>query len=123
MRSVSGAAGLVLAVWVGLAAGQPDKEDDLKDVPSQDLKAGGDADQRYCLVGPKKGAEAPKRGYGVVVVLPGGGGGADFHPFVKRIYQQAVPAGLLVAQPVAVKWTDDQEVVWPTETNRVAKMK
>jgi predicted esterase len=57
------------------------------------------------------------------VVLPGGPGSADFHPFVKRIYKNALPDGYLVAQPVAVKWTEQQQIVWPTDKNRADEMK
>jgi predicted esterase len=98
-------------------------QDDVADVVSQDLRAGKDEQKRYFLVEPPKGAEAPKKGYGLVVVLPGGDGSADFHPFVKRIYKNAVPQGYVLAQPVAVKWTDGQKIVWPTDKNRVEGMK
>ncbi len=97
--------------------------DDVADVPSRDLRAGKDEQKRFFLIGPRKDARVPKQGYGLVVILPGGSGSAEFHPFVKRIFKYAVPDGYLVAQPVAVKWTDEQEIVWPTEKNPVEKMK
>src|SRR5262245_47675447 len=87
-------------------------QDDVADVPSQDLRAGKDDNKRYFLIGPAKDAKAPKDGYGLVLILPGGPGTADFHPFVKRIYKNALPEGYVAAQPVAVKWADKQEVVW-----------
>ena len=59
----------------------------------------------------------------LVVILPGGDGSADFAPFVKRIYQHALGDDYLAAQPVAVKWTEEQSVVWPTDKDRVEKMK
>jgi predicted esterase len=99
------------------------QEDDVADVPSQDLRAGKDDNKRYFLIGPRKDARIARQGYGLVVILPGGSGSADFHPFVKRIFKYAVPEGYLVAQPVAVKWTDEQVVVWPTEKNPAEKMK
>jgi predicted esterase len=98
-------------------------QDDVADILSQDLRAGSDDNKRYFLVGPSKGASAPKQGYGLLVVLPGGDGSADFHPFIKRIYKNAAPEGYLVAQPVAVKWTQKQEIVWPTAKSRVDGMK
>jgi len=55
------------------------------------------------------------------VVLPGGDGGADFHPFVKRIHKHALTEDWLVAQLVAVKWTPEQQIVWPTRDNPVAE--
>ena len=98
------------------------RPDDVADVPSQDRRAGGDANKRFFLIGPRKGAREPRQGFGLVVVLPGGPGGADFHRFVKLIYKQAVPDGYLVAQPVAVRWTDKQFIVWPTKEVPAAKM-
>jgi hypothetical protein len=34
-----------------------------------------------------------------------------------------VPAGYLVAQPVAIQWQDDQEIVWPTAKVKADGMK
>jgi predicted esterase len=98
-------------------------QDDVADVPSEDLKAGKDEHKRFFLIGPAKGAKAPKDGYGLIVVMPGGPGTADFLPFVKRIYKNATPEGYLIAQPVAVKWKDGQEVVWPTAKVKADGMK
>ena len=98
-------------------------QEDVADITSQDLRADKDENKRYFLVGPHKGVTAPKKGYGLLVVLPGGDGSADFHPFVKRIYKIAVPEGYVLAQPVAVKWTEKQQIVWPTDKNRVEGMK
>jgi predicted esterase len=106
-----------------LTSGRLAAQDDVADVVSQDLKAGKDEHKRYFLVEPPKGAKEPKQGYGLLVVLPGGNGSADFHPFVKRIYKNAVPEGYVLAQPVAVKWTEKQEIVWPTDKNRAEGMK
>ncbi len=99
-------------------------QDDVADVPSQDLSAGKDKQKRFFLIGPATGAKAaPKGGFGLVIILPGGPGTADFLPFVKRIYKNAVPPGYVAAMPVAVKWSSDQEIVWPTSTNKVEGMK
>jgi predicted esterase len=95
---------------------------DVVDIPAQELQAAGDADKRFFLIGPKN-PKPPAKGYGLLVILPGGDGSADFHPFVKRIYKYAVSDQYLVAQPIAVQWTDDQEIVWPTKTNPMDKMK
>jgi predicted esterase len=89
-------------------------DDDVKDVPSQDLKIGKDENKRYFLIGPAKDAKPPAKGFGLVVIMPGGPGTADFHPFVKRIYKNAIPDGYVAAQPVAVKWNAKQGIVWPT---------
>ena len=112
------------SIWALLLTGHwLTAQDDVADVVSRDLRAGKDSHKRYFLIEPPKGAKAPKEGYGLLVVLPGGDGSADFHPFVKRIYKNAVPEGYVLAQPVAVKWTEGQEIVWPTAKNRVEGMK
>jgi predicted esterase len=106
-----------------LAEGRLAAQDDVADIVSQDLRAGKDEHKRYFLIEPPKGTQAPKQGYGLIVVLPGGDGSADFHPFIKRIYKNAVPEGYVLAQPVAVKWSEKQGIVWPTDKNRVEGMK
>jgi predicted esterase len=98
-------------------------QEDVADIVSQDLRAGKDERKRYLLIEPSKNVKAPEKGYGLLVVLPGGDGSADFHPFVKRIYKYAIPEGYFLAQPVAVKWTEKERIVWPTDKNRVEGMK
>lgn len=95
-------------------------DEDVADVPSKEMTVGGNDKQRYFLLGPLANEPAPAAGFGLVVVLPGGDGGAEFLPFVKRLYKFAMPKGYLVAEPVAVKWTPQQAIVWPTAKNRVA---
>ncbi len=101
------------------AAGQ----DDVADVPSQKLQAGKDTHKTYFLIGPRNEEGPPEGGYRLLVVLPGGDGSETFHPFVKRIYRNGLPGGYLVAQLVAVKWTPQQQIVWPHKKNRVTRMK
>jgi len=96
--------------------------EDVADVPSQDLRVGGDEAKRYFLIGPGKEAKAPAEGFRLLVVLPGGDGSADFHPFVKRIFQNALPEGYLVAQLVSPPWKTEN-FIWPTKLNRVPKQK
>lgn len=91
------------------------------DLPSQDLKAG--EQQRYFLIGPRKDSTAPKAGHALLVVLPGGDGGESFLPFVKGIYKNTLDAGWIVAQPVSVKWSPNQQVIWPTQKVKAAGMK
>jgi predicted esterase len=93
------------------------------DVPSEKLKAGGDDQKEYFLIGASKDRKAPKEGFGLVVIMPGGDGSSEFHPFVKRLYEKSLPDGYLAVQPIAVKWTDDQEIVWPSGKLKVDKMK
>jgi serine/threonine protein kinase/predicted esterase len=99
------------------AAEDPAK--DVADIPVKDLRAGGNKNMRYFLIGPRKDVEAPKSGFKVLVVMPGGDGGADFNPFIRRIYQNALNDEYLIVEPVAFKWRPNQEIVWPTRTNKV----
>jgi predicted esterase len=80
-----------------------------------------EAQGEYLLVEPT--VESPEKGYGLVVILPGGDGSADFHPFVKRIHEVALEGAYVVAQPIANKWKSNQQIVWPTRTHRTAGMK
>src|SRR5262249_22746607 len=92
---------VVAALFVFLlTGGRLAAQDDVADIASQDLRAGKDEHKRYFLIEPPKGVKAPTKGYGLVVVLPGGDGSADFQPFVKRIFKNAVPEGYVLAQPV-----------------------
>jgi len=98
-------------------------QDDVADVKSQDLCVDNDEHKRFFLIGPGENERSPANGFGLIVVLPGGDGSADFHPFVKRIFKYAAPKGFLLAEPVAVKWTKDQEITWPTANTKTAGMK
>ena len=60
---------------------------------------------------------------GLLVVLPGGDGSADFHPFVKNIQRGALGGKFAVAQPIAKKWRGNQQIVWPTLRHRTPGMK
>jgi predicted esterase len=77
----------------------------------------------YLAVGPREGVQPPAEGFALLVVLPGGDGSADFHPFVRRIHENALDDSFLVAQPLTVQWTPDQQIVWPTAKNPVAGAK
>jgi predicted esterase len=98
-------------------------QDDVADVPCEDLKAGGDKDKRYFLIGGAKAAKPPGTGYKLAVIMPGGPGTADFNPFIRRIWKNALSTDYIVAQPVAIKWADGQEIVWPTKASPVKGMK
>lgn len=102
------------------------QDDDVK-IASEERKAGGDANKRYFLIGPKTeaGTEAPADGYRLLIVMPGGDGSAEFLPFVKRIAMNCVSDQYIVAQPVAKAWNPKQaeEVVWPIAKNRIAGVK
>jgi len=93
-------------------------DDDTADVSAKLQRAGGDEQKKYYLVGYKKVDRPPKGGFGVLVVLPGGNGSADFLPFGKRVFKYAVPPGFLAVQLVAPKWMPQQEIIWPTEKDK-----
>jgi predicted esterase len=83
---------------------------------ANDLRAGGDPDKRYFLLGSTEGAQPPADGYRLLLVLPGGDGGPGFLPFVHNIRTNALSEQYLVAQLVAPVWRQDEgRVVWPTE--------
>ncbi len=106
------AIGLGCALWA---------QEDVADVPSQTLYAEDDKRKMYFLIGPYPDAPTPKEGYRLLLILPGGDGSADFHPFCKRIYKFALDSNYLVAQLVAPKWSEDQQIVWPTQKNPEAR--
>ena len=98
-------------------------QQDIADISSEDLRADDDPNKRYFLIGPKKNVKPPASGYRLLIVMPGGDGSAEFNPFVKRIFGQALGPKYLVAQLVAVKWTPDQRIVWPTRKSKVPQQK
>jgi predicted esterase len=110
-----------LCLFLALAVAAAARGED--DIPSEKRKAGGDDKKEYYLIGATKDRKVPKDGFGLVVIMPGGDGSGEFHPFVKRIFSKALPDGYLAVQPIAVKWTIDQNVVWPTAHLKAEKMK
>jgi predicted esterase len=94
---------------------------DIADVPSKDLFAGEDKNKRYFLIGTDEQVPTRADGFGLVVVLPGDDKGLGVNPFVKRIYKKSLSKEYLVAQLVPVRWTAEQQVVWPTEKTTVEK--
>ena len=99
-------------------------QDDLDQIPSEEIELSHrkgtkkDASKRsFFYIGPKKKSRTPKRGYGLLLVLPGGTGGRDFHPFVKRIYQNTLDGDWVTAQLMAVSWARSKQLVWPTLKN------
>ncbi|MEL7239189.1 MAG: hypothetical protein AAGK78_10025 [Planctomycetota bacterium] len=70
--------------------------------------------QQYFLIG-EPAENMPDEGWGVLLVLPGGDGSADFHPFVRNIGERFAPEGYLTIQLVAV--AGDPNLTWPTRTS------
>src|SRR5262249_41797255 len=79
---------------------------------------------RYFLMPPRdlKADAKPAAARGLRVVLPGGPGSADFLPFVENSVHAQAPE-LWCAMVVAPKWTDDQQIVWPTERGKAKGMR
>jgi len=95
-------------------------ESDVGDVPAERLHVEGNEKMGYFLIGVDPEKAAPPSGYHLVVVMPGGNGDAGFHPFVRRIWKYAMDeSNFIIAQPVAVHWTANQQIVWPTENVKV----
>ena len=109
---------LLIAMPCAMSQGDDPFAEELGDAPSAEVILG-DEKKRYFLIGPLKGQELTEGEYKLAVILPGGDGSAQFNPFVRRIFKHALGPGWIVAQPIAVKWTADQKIVWPTKTNPV----
>jgi predicted esterase len=107
---------LLVACAIALASAYAEPPAAEEPITVADLRAGGDEHKRYFLIAPGGETLPPERGWKLLIVLPGGDGGADFHPFVRRMYENALPPGYLLAQAVAPIWTEDEDtrIVWPT---------
>ena len=92
---------------------------DVADVASLELTIDSNPMKRYFLIGETKSTD-DKANRKLLVVMPGGDGGPDFQPFVRRIYKNVLSDEWLIAQPVAMKWTPSQAIVWPTIKNQVS---
>jgi len=92
---------------------------------AEERYADGDSNKQYFLIGGGNDSKPPAKTYRLLVVLPGGDGGPDFNPFVRRIHQNALNENYLVAQLVAKKWNRKQaeQLVWPTNTNMLPGVK
>ncbi|HEV3136878.1 MAG TPA: hypothetical protein VGZ26_03220 [Pirellulales bacterium] len=94
---------------------------DVADISAQDLTVSDNKRMRYFLIGPRASAVTREDDFKLVVVLPGGDGSADFHPFIRRLFKCAMNETYLVAQPVAVKWSPQQKITWPTKDDPFKK--
>jgi len=113
-----------LSLFFGLIVVNPLRaQDDVASVPCQDARVAGNYQQRYFLIGADEQNKAPESGYGLLLILPGGDGSAEFNPFVKRIWQNALPKGYLVAELVAVESNNPNQIVWPTAKDVEPKQK
>src|SRR6267142_1833723 len=84
-------------------------QDDVADVSSEKIQL---AEKRvYFLIGADAKAAAARP---LLLILPGGSGGEDFNPFVRRIWKNALPTEFVVAQLVAFPSDDPKQITWPT---------
>ncbi len=77
-----------------------------------ELKTQSGGQCEYLLVSPDTKVAKPQNGYPLLLILPGGDGSADFHPFVKAIHQYALAGRFAVAQPLA-----PPQIIWPTKSS------
>ncbi len=92
------------------------QEQEFEGFPAEQRTIDGDEKQSYFQIGPREGATMPESGWKVMLILPGGDGSADFHPFCRRIHMHALPEDYVAVQLVAPVWSDDENrVVWPSE--------
>jgi predicted esterase len=77
--------------------------------------AGGDENKAYFLIRADRN-DTPDDGYKLLLILPGGDGSVDFHPFITRVHDHALDDDWIIAQLVAPVWDPQQPnmVVWPT---------
>jgi predicted esterase len=87
-----------------------------KEISVRRCFGGGNAKQQYFLMRQREPAEAAEK-CGLLVILPGGPGSADFLPFCANVLTRfAVPDDFLVAQLVAPQWREgDNRIVWPSQ--------
>lgn len=93
----------------------------MRDVRHVEVQCNKNPKQLYFRMDPRDGVKIPSEGAGLLLVLPGQTGSADFRPFVKRIVKNAVPADFVTAQLVAPKWEENPKIVWPTAGSPVAR--
>ncbi len=112
---------LFMALVLGWAV-PASAQSDVADIPSKQLSLAGDPNLSYFLIGPVA-KETPPEGYGLIIVLAGGDGKADSLAFVKRVYKNSLGGNYIVAQPIAVKWSPQRGIVWPTQNDGLPYVK
>jgi predicted esterase len=82
----------------------------------QQRSIGSNASQKYFLIERKNEAETNKA-RGLILILPGGSGNADFLPFCANVLTlYGIPSDFVVAELIAPEWSkDENRVVWPSK--------
>lgn len=96
--------------------------DDVKKLPAKDLRALGNEQQRYFLIGPHETQKPPPAGYALLLVLPGGTGEANMTNFVRNVWNGCCPQDWVVAQLVSIHWST-VDVTWPTRYSKIPQAK
>jgi beta-lactamase regulating signal transducer with metallopeptidase domain/predicted esterase len=92
------------------------QDEEFSGVPATKRLIDEEEKKTYYQIGPPTGTEPPEGGWKVLMILPGGDGSAEFHPFCRRIHKNALPEGYIAIQLVAPVWSDDvNRIVWPTQ--------
>lgn len=65
---------------------------------------------------------APRDGFSLLLILPGGDGSEEFKVFCRSITERAIVDGMIVVQLVAPAWSGKEDrVVWPTQSSNPEK--
>lgn len=97
------------------SAGPTQESGEFAGYPLEDITLDRRKRKRYFLMGPPAEQEPPEGGWKLLLILPGGDGGADFQSFSRRIHMNALPDGYVAAQLVAPVWSKNpNRVVWPS---------
>jgi predicted esterase len=106
-------------MWAEFSNSDNPNVDDIIDVPAERFHVEENTKMRYFLIGVDKNKPVPDSGYNLLIVMPGGDGSAEFHPFIRRIWKFAVcNSNFIVAQPIAVVWNSNQRIVWLKEKDK-----
>ncbi len=100
--------------------GSPARAQDLDpSVTAEERMVGKDPKKRYFLIHHQTPASETPKEYALLLVLPGGSGGADFLPFCANVITaQGTPKDFIVAELVAPVWgkQDASSTVWPSKS-------
>jgi predicted esterase len=121
MQTVNSFGRLVICLFVLAGCSVAIAQDEIEGVRAAKRSLGPKLD--YFLIGSTEKLKTPKDGYKLLIVMPGGDGSADFQPFIKNIYKNALDPDYLVIQLVAPKWTANQGITWPTAKDKVTGKK
>lgn len=113
---------LLTVLQAGCATLSSDEPGNIETAPAA-RHADGDPAKRYLLLGPHPTATASAKGFGLIVIVPGGHGDLRWQPFVQKLFLRGIPKGYLAAQLVVPKWSDTQRIVWPVPAMRTPGMK